>query len=135
MSRLTKAEQAEYEEEADYSAETGATRYPARTPYERAREAAATVAGYGRQVSEGARSASRKSGLDEWAARMNAGAPATTPRSRSYYAGAPVNETSSMHPGNSIIVMQGRVLASSQTARQAPRQPPRRPAFGFDDGM
>jgi hypothetical protein len=145
MPRLSRREQAEYEEEANYSAETGATRYPARSAYSRAREAAEKIAGYGRQAYGAGQEVHDAfaragvypvyTGVREYAGRMNVSAPPKTARSRAYYAAAPVNQTSAMHPGNSIIVMQGRVLASTQTARQAPRQPPRRPAFGFDDGM
>jgi hypothetical protein len=79
-----------------------------------------------------------ESGVRGYAARMNSGGVARSPQSREQYAGAPVDQTSVMHPGNKLYVISGTILASGNPS--APQKKPKQtrgpsPGFGNDPGF
>jgi len=135
------------EEELEHSEAQGAVMYPhQRTMGERARGVvsgavkAVTVAGQvGHAVAQGARDASRMTGVDQYAARMNA--PRGTPRSARHqeqYQNVPasVGQTSTIHPGNKLYVIEGRILAATSGApKQRPPQQGRSVRPGFSDSL
>ena len=49
-----------------------------------------------------------------------------SPTSRQQYPNAPVEQTSTMHPGNHLYVIQGTMISSKSTEPKQPRQPRRR---------
>jgi hypothetical protein len=141
--RPSPAEQREYEAEQAYHEEMAAYRPP--SALQRARAGANTVREAARAGLGAAYDAGRdtmNTGVGQFAARHGISAAPRSPQSRAQYAGAPVNESSIMHPGNKLLVVEGRVLASAAGARQAPRQPaerrrrpPANPGFGEDNGL
>jgi hypothetical protein len=92
-------------------------------------------------TAQGAHDASRMTGVDQWAYRVNA--PHGKPRSQQAqerYQNVPgaVGQTSVMHPGNKLYVIEGRILAASGAPKQQQPQQQRRkinPGFGDDPGF
>lgn len=144
-----------YEEDADYAEQTGAMRYPHQTTtMERIRGAAGTASGFARGVHGAARDAGRdamtetgigpmNAGVREYSGRMGSGFGATgagVPRSARSREQANVPEavpqTSVIHPGNKLYVIEGSILAAGGGVKK-PRQPEqRKPGFGgFDPGL
>jgi hypothetical protein len=88
----------------------------------------------------GAHDASRMTGMDQYAARMNSGAIARSPNSRAQHQNVPasVNPTSVIHPGNRLYVIEGSIIASGGAPKQ--QRPPQQkrvatPGFGDDPGF
>jgi hypothetical protein len=121
MSKLTAAEQKEYEEEAEYADQQRTGRQPRPSAMERIRGAVTSGA-------RAVRDAANSPAMREWAARSNSTQgingyepPAAMQRMRQPRAGVEVNQGSSIHPGTRILVVEGSVLASARAPGTAPQ--------------
>jgi hypothetical protein len=102
------------------------------------REAGQAVSDAGRAAMENTGIQPMTAGVREYAGRMGTGAQERSPGSRQQYpVPAAVDQTSVIHPGNKLYVIEGSILAAGGGVKK-PRPPQQRgpkPGFGNDPGF
>jgi hypothetical protein len=140
MSRLTKAEKADYEEEAEYSDQQGATRTRSPSAYDRIIGATKGIV----TATQGALNSPTGRAVRDYAQRMNApgadnfggsssGRPRVQRPAQQPIAG--VNPGSSLHPGQRLYVISGSILASGGGQKSPEERRKRRGPGGANPGF